>query len=161
MQPARPAQPARARRASPAQSAKQKVIPFLDDVSHLFNDAEVEFGDNEVKLITRMKNLDLNSRFKMFTEPREGKKFSQYGFLVSKLNEIWAQNHGDNPYAHNYMLSCMLGRPVTKENPPGSDCKELLDKIMENDEDTLLAISELSYTISDWLLWQKEQSEND
>lgn len=143
-------------KAEKSKAADSTDIPYLEDVVGMFNDAAVEFSQAETDLILRMRELDGNSRFKMFTEPREGKKYSQYGFLASKLNE-----YGKDEYTHNYLLSCMLGRVVNKENPPGSDCKELLDKIMENDEQTTTTLAELMDTITDYVLWIKQENQND
>lgn len=90
---------------------------------------------------------DQNSGRLMYTTPSPGKKMSQYQLLAWRMDEaikhVAQENQNIHPFIdHKHVLSALLGRPVSSDNPPGMDCKWLLDELMSDETLRVLTVIE-------------------
>jgi hypothetical protein len=110
----------------------------LDAYTGLFADADVQFSQQAVDYIRQARQWEKDSgQVRMNNKIAEGKKVSQYGFLVSQIDKI------AGPDMHGPVLSAMLGRVVDHDSLPGAKVKNMLDDLMNKDEDFLRSVKEI------------------
>jgi hypothetical protein len=110
----------------------------LDAYTGLFADADVQFSQQAVEYIRQARQWDKDSgQAKMSNKVAEGKKVSQYGFLVSQIDKVV----GDK--MHGPVLSAILGRVVDHDHLPGVKVKGMLDDLMSKDEDYLRTVKDI------------------
>jgi hypothetical protein len=98
----------------------------------------VQFSQQAVDYIRQARQWEKDSgQVRMNNKIAEGKKVSQYGFLVSQIDKI------AGPDMHGPVLSAMLGRVVDHDSLPGAKVKNMLDDLMNKDEDFLRSVKEI------------------
>lgn len=113
--------------AAQAESKREALSVF----ARIMHDPDIQIPKPVSALIQRVTKMDRESQYRMSVNRTENgeQKRGQYEFLCGMIDSLAAQTLNTQDEFHGPVLSALCGRPVTKDDLPGSGLRTLIDEI--------------------------------